>query len=77
MGYLQQHWPGNEPLPFRLEPESSHSCPLEPGPPSGDAVESFIRREDEARFVEEMRGGDRARELARLEERELEAGMSN
>ena len=43
----------------------------------GDAVETFIRREDAERFVEEVRGDDP--ELAsylRIEERELEAGRT-
>ena len=43
--------------------------------PLGDAVETFIRREDAERFIEEVRGDDP--ELAaklRIEERELEAG---
>jgi hypothetical protein len=41
----------------------------------GDAVETFIRREDAEHFVEEVRGDEP--ELAsylRIEERELEAG---
>ena len=41
--------------------------------PLGDAVETFIRREDAERFIEEVRGDDP--ELAgylRIEERELE-----
>ena len=43
--------------------------------PLGDAVDTFIRREDAERFVEEVRGDDP--ELAsylRIEEREPEAG---
>ena len=43
-----------------------------------DPVETFIRREDAERFVEEVRGDDP--ELAsylRIEERELEAGGPN
>ena len=43
-----------------------------------DAVETFIRREDAERIVEEVRGDDP--ELAsnlRIEERELEAGGRN
>ena len=46
--------------------------------PLGDAVETFIRREDDERFVEEVRGDEP--ELAshlRIEERELEAGGRN
>jgi hypothetical protein len=45
-----------------------------PDHPLGDAVETFIRREDAACFIEEVRGDDP--ELAgylRIEERELEA----
>ena len=48
---------------------------LSPDFPLGDAVETFIRREDAARFIEEVRGDEP--ELAarlRIEERELEAG---
>ncbi len=46
-----------------------------PDNPLGDAVETFIRREDAERFVEEVRGDDPefAADL-RIEERELEAG---
>ncbi len=43
--------------------------------PLGDAVETFVRREDAERFIEEVRGDDP--ELAshlRIEERELEVG---
>ena len=46
-----------------------------PDHPLGDAVETFVRREDAERFIEEVRGDDP--ELAshlRIEERELEAG---
>jgi len=45
---------------------------LSPTSPLGDAVETFIRREDAERFSEEVRGDDP--ELAkplRIEEREL------
>jgi hypothetical protein len=45
--------------------------------PLGDAVETFIRREDAERFVDEVRTDEP--ELAsylRIEERELEAGAS-
>ena len=44
-------------------------------PPLGDAIDTFIRREDAERFIAEVRGDDP--ELAsylRIEERELEAG---
>jgi hypothetical protein len=43
--------------------------------PLGDAVETFVRREDAERFIEEVRGDEP--ELAaklRVDERELEAG---
>ena len=44
----------------------------------GDAVETFIRREDAERFIDEVRGDDP--ELAaklRIEDRELEVGGLN
>jgi hypothetical protein len=44
----------------------------------GDAIETFIRREDAERFVEEVRGDDP--EVAcnlRIEERELVTGGEN
>ena len=46
--------------------------------PLGDAIETFIRREDAKRFIEEVRGEDPdlARYL-RIEERELEIGSPN
>jgi hypothetical protein len=46
--------------------------------PNGEAEETFIRREDAERFLEEVRRDDP--ELAtflRIEERELEAGGLN
>jgi hypothetical protein len=46
--------------------------------PLGGAVETFIRREDAERLIEEVRGDDP--ELAsylRIKERELEAGGLN
>jgi hypothetical protein len=49
-----------------------------PDHPLGDAVETFIRREDAERFVAEVRSD--VPELAtylRIEERELEAGVLN
>jgi hypothetical protein len=52
--------------------------PASPDHPLGDTVDTFIRREDAERFVEEVRGGEP--ELAaslRIEERELEAGGRN
>jgi hypothetical protein len=51
---------------------------LSPTSPLGDTIETFIRREDGARFIEEVRGDDS--ELASylwIEERELEAGALN
>ena len=54
-----------------LDERSSATNPL------GDAVETFIRREDAERFIEEVRGDDP--ELAsdlRIEEREFEAGRA-
>ena len=51
---------------------------LSPTSPMGDAIQTFIRREDAERFVEEVRGDDS--ELAtylRIEERELDAGGLN
>jgi hypothetical protein len=50
---------------------------LSPDFPLGDAVDTFIRREDAERFVEEGRGDDP--DLAsnlRIEERELEGETS-
>jgi hypothetical protein len=52
--------------------------PLELRSPLGDAIETFIRREDAERFVGEVRGDDP--ELAsylRIEERGLEVGGLN
>lgn len=52
--------------------------PIEPDHPLGDAVNTFLLREDAERFIEEVRGNDP--ELAgylRLEERELEVGGPN
>lgn len=46
--------------------------------PLGDAIETFIRRADAERFIEEIRGDDP--ELAmplRIEKRELETGQLN
>ena len=51
---------------------------VSPTSPLGDAIETFIHREDAERFVEEIRGDDP--ELAsylRIEEREVEAGGSD
>jgi hypothetical protein len=43
--------------------------------PLGDAVETFIRREDAERFIEEVRSDDPGlASYVRIEERELEAG---
>ena len=49
-----------------------------PDHPLGDAVETFVRRDDAERFIEEVRGDDP--ELAsylRIDERELESGSLN
>jgi hypothetical protein len=48
---------------------------LSPDFPLGDAVETFVRREDAERFIEEVRSDepDLAAKL-RIEARELEAG---
>ena len=49
-----------------------------PDHPLDDAVETFVRREDAERFIEEVRGDDL--DLAshlRIKERELEAGGLN
>jgi hypothetical protein len=51
---------------------------LSPDFPLGDALETFIRREDAERFLEEIRSDDP--EIAtkmRIEEQELEAGGRN
>ena len=51
---------------------------LSPTSPLDDAIETFIRREDAERFIEEVRGDDF--ELAaslQIEERELDAGGLN
>ena len=51
---------------------------LSPEFPLGDAVETFVCREDAERFIEEVRGDEP--ELAaklRIERRELEAGGLN
>ena len=46
-----------------------------PDHPLGDAVETFIRREDAERFIEEVRGDDpEVAAKMRIEEREIEAG---
>jgi hypothetical protein len=56
----------------------SSTSPSPPTSPLGDAVETFIRREDAERFTEEVRRDepDLASNL-RIEERELEAGGLN
>jgi hypothetical protein len=44
----------------------------------GDAVESFVRREDAERFIAEVQGDDPGlASYLRIEERELEAGGLN
>jgi hypothetical protein len=46
--------------------------------PLGDAIETFIRREDAARFVEEVRHDDpKLASYRRIDERELETGGLN
>ena len=46
--------------------------------PLGEAVETFIRRQDAERFIEEVRGDDpQIAAKLRIEERELEAGGLN
>jgi hypothetical protein len=43
-----------------------------PDHPLGDAVKTFIRREDAERFIEEVRDEPELAEHLRIEERELE-----
>jgi hypothetical protein len=51
---------------------------LSPDFPLGDAIETFIRREDAQRFIEEVRGDDpEVAEKLSIEERELAAGGLN
>jgi hypothetical protein len=51
---------------------------LSPDFPLGDAVETFIRREEAERFIEEVRGDEpETAAKLRIEERELEAGGLN
>ena len=51
---------------------------LSPDFPLGDVVETFVRREEAERFIEEVRGDDpEAAAKLRVEERELEAGGLN
>jgi hypothetical protein len=48
------------------------------GCPLGDALETFIRREDAERFIEEVRGDDPdVASYLRIEERELDGGELN
>jgi len=48
-----------------------------PGHPLGGAIDTFVRREDAERFIEEVRGDDpKLASYLRIEERELEAGES-
>ena len=48
---------------------------LSPTSPLGDAIETFIRREDAERFIADIRGDDpQLAKSLRIEERELEAG---
>lgn len=49
-----------------------------PEHPLGEAVEAFVRREDDERFIEEVRGDDpELVSYLRIVERELEAGGLN
>ncbi len=51
---------------------------LSPDFPLGDTIETFIRREDAERFIEEVRSDDpELTSYLRIEERELEAGGLN
>ena len=46
--------------------------------PLGDAIETFVRREDAEHFIEGVRGDDpKIAAKLRIEERELEAGGVN
>ena len=47
---------------------------LSPDFPLGDAVETFIHRDDAERFIEEVRGDSELAAQLRIDERELEAG---
>ncbi len=49
-----------------------------PASPLGDGVETFIRREDAERFIEEVRGEDpQLAKYLRIDVRELDAGGLN
>jgi len=49
-----------------------------PRHPLDDAIETFLRREDAERFIENVRGDDHeVLTKLRIEERELEAGGRN
>jgi hypothetical protein len=51
---------------------------LSPDFPLGDAVETFVRREDAERFIAEVRSDDaRLASFLRIEERVLEAATAN
>ena len=51
---------------------------LSPGFRLGDALETFIRREDAERFIEEVHGDDpQLASYPAIEERDLEAGGRN
>ena len=51
---------------------------LSPSFPLGDAIETFIRREDAERFIEEVHGDHpQLASYLRIEERDLEAGGRN
>jgi hypothetical protein len=46
--------------------------------PLGDAIDTFIRREDAERFIEDVRRDEpQLASYLRIEERELEAGTPN
>ena len=51
---------------------------LSPDFPLGDAIETFIRREDAERFINEVRGDEpEVAAKLRIEERELDVGRLN
>jgi len=58
--------------------DAIHDLRSSPNHPLGDAVETFVRREDAERFIEEVRRDDS--ELAsylRIKERKLDGGAAN
>jgi hypothetical protein len=55
-----------------------HDLRSSPDHSLGDAAETFVRREDAERFIEEVRSDDpNLASQLRIEERELEAGGLN